>query len=377
MPMMIIVAASICLQLLAAVMAIRLTRLTGRLLAWILIAAALVLQAMRRIIPMWHMLFGHGSIPQDTLSETIGCVLSLFMAVGIARIGPFFSAVKRAETELRLSNEDLEARIAERTVELKRSNERLNFELVERKAAEERLIRAERLAAVGTLTAGIAHQFNNINTVSLGFLQFLEEESSLTARSQRYIDAVREAINREVDITSRLLLLSSHPPAAEIPPVLTGDVVRAVLSCLRPDIEAEGVTLTVELKDTRLVSIAGTQLDFVVRALLDNARHALLEQPRREMRVETMDDGEEICLCVIDTGIGISQEDRLSIFVPFFSTKGEHAPPGSPQARVRGMGLSLTVLHAVVTCYGGKIGVESTPGVGSTFTVRLPVWNVS
>ena len=80
----------------------------------------------------------------------------------------------------------------------------------------------------------------------------------------------------------------------------------------------------------------------------------------------------EVFLRVEDTGIGIARDKITSLFTPFFSQKGEHAQPQSPQARVRGVGLSLAVLHSIVTGRAGWIDVRSDPGVGSTFTVWLP-----
>ena len=298
-------------------------------------------------------------------------ILFFIMIGGTRVLKGYIGRITQAGVALQELNKNLEARVAKRTDELSRSNDSLNAELAERRAVEERLLRAERLAAVGTLTAGIAHQFNNITTLSLGYLQILVAETGLPAHLKKYLDALRKAIDRAVGITSRLLVLSA-PPAAALSPVLVGDVVRAALPTLLPDIEREGATPTVELKDTRPIFVDRAQLDFVVRALVDNARHALLEQPRRELRVETKDDGEQTCLRVMDTGIGIARESRSSLFAPFFSGKGEHAPPGSPQVSVKGVGLSLTVVHAIVAGCGGRIDVESAPGAGSTFTVWFP-----
>jgi len=102
-----ILAVSISLQLAAAVLAIRLTRFPSRKFAWSLIAAALVLMAMRRVIPLAHLLTGDATNPPDPFNEAIGLALSLLMVVGIARIGPFFSSIARAETARRESENRL------------------------------------------------------------------------------------------------------------------------------------------------------------------------------------------------------------------------------------------------------------------------------
>jgi PAS domain S-box-containing protein len=239
------------------------------------------------------------------------------------------------------------------------------------KRAEERLVRAERMAALGTLTAGIAHHFNNINAIALGYLHLLEDDADASPSSRQYLGHVREAIDRAVLITSRLLVLSSTP--AKLPsPVLVGDILHEMIAVLRPDIESEGVTLTVELKDSRTVRVEHAQLIFVIRTLLDNARQALMGQARRELRVATADDGDGTVLRVADTGIGIAQEKLSSLFTPFFSEKGERAPRNSPQARVRGMGLSLAMSYSIVTGWGGRIEVESDTDAGARFAVWLP-----
>lgn len=244
-------------------------------------------------------------------------------------------------------------------------------DMTEHNQIEKKLLRAERMAALGTLTAGIAHQFNNIHTIALANLHLLETTPDKSASSRQYVASTRKAIDRAVSITSQLELFS-NPATAALPPVLAGDVVREVLSSLRPQIDHEEVALSVDLRDTRPVRVGQAQLEFIVRSLLVNAQHALLDSPRRELRVETTGHGDWTCIRVEDTGIGIAAEKRGRLFTPFFSEKGENAPPGSPQARVKGVGLSLAVSHSIVTSYGGRIQVESAAGAGATFSVWLP-----
>lgn len=247
----------------------------------------------------------------------------------------------------------------------------VNVDVTERKMAEEKLVRAERMAALGTLTSGIAHQFNNIHAIALGYLNALEKEPDLSASAKECVVAMRGAIERAVAITYRLLLLSS-PAAAEPVPIMAGDLVRAALPSLLPDVQKGDVKLLVDLKDTRPVRVEGMFLEFIVCALVVNGLHALLERPIRELRVETGDEGTGTRIRVIDTGIGISPGKQSCLFTPFFSEKGENAPPGSPLAKVKGVGLSLAVAHSIVTSRGGKIEASSKEGVGSAFTVWLP-----
>ncbi len=248
----------------------------------------------------------------------------------------------------------------------------IGADVTDSRATAERLIRAERMAALGSLAAGIAHQFNNINTVALGYLQILQgAEAGIPDRSRDYLAAVREAIERSVGITSRLLALGSMPSDAGQSCRL-GDAVRSAAEMLKPALEAEGILLALDLADEHPVALARRHIDFILSELLSNGRHALIDRARRELWIETGQTRERAFLRVRDTGIGIGQEDLRGIFTPFHSLKGEHAPPGSPQAKVKGVGLSLAIVDSIVKGRGGRIEAESRLGEGSVFTVWLP-----
>jgi PAS domain S-box-containing protein len=247
----------------------------------------------------------------------------------------------------------------------------IGSDVTDMRSAEARLVRAERMAALGTLAGGVAHQFNNINAVAMGYLQILESEPDLPQKVKTYLGSVREALERSVLITTRLLPLSAPHIAVE-PMLLLEDTVRAILPSLQPDLDREKVTLELSFVDGLAVSINIEQLGFVVEALLVNAWQAVLEQPVRRIQVTTGTANGEVFLRVEDTGIGISPEKLSSIFTPFFTEKGEHAAPQSPQAHVKGVGLSLAVAHSIVAAREGRIEIESPPGAGARFTVWLP-----
>jgi signal transduction histidine kinase len=172
-------------------------------------------------------------------------------------------------------------------------------------------------------------------------------------------------------ITARLLPLST-PQIEQAPAFLLEDAVRSVLSMVQPDLDREGVTLDLSLEPGVAASITGEQLSFIVEALLVNAWHATLGQKVRRIQVGTGSKDGKAFLRVEDTGIGIAKEKLSSLFTPFFTEKGEHAMPQSPQAQVRGVGLSLAVAHSMVSARGGRIEIQSEHGGGSRFTVWLP-----
>jgi PAS domain S-box-containing protein len=239
------------------------------------------------------------------------------------------------------------------------------------RAAETRLVRAERLAALGTLAAGVAHQFNNINTIIQWNLQLLDSLKGLPPGAVEYITSMRSALGRSVEITSRLLPLAESGSGEQRPRL--GRILRDMITVIHPDLDREGITLEESFLGDAAVSMDAGQLSFVVHALLVNAWHAVLDQPVRRIRVSIPIADSFAILIVEDTGIGIAPEKLGSIFTPFFSEKGEHAPPGSPLGRVHGVGLSLSVSHSMVTAGGGRIEVESTLGKGTTFTIWLPL----
>jgi len=237
--------------------------------------------------------------------------------------------------------------------------------------AEAKLVRAERMGAVGTLAAGVAHQFNNINAAALGYLQVLEMVQFLPAAAAKYAGLVRTALERSVDITSRLLPLS-FPYGMQESSANLADVVNGVIRDVQPDLDREDVRLEFTQSEPAVVSVNPEQMRFVVQGLLVNAWHAVLGKTKRSVHLSTGTSGATVFFSVQDTGCGIAPEKMSCLFTPFNTGKGEHAPSDSPQSGVRGVGLSLAVSHAIIAGHGGWIDVQSAVGEGSTFTVWLP-----
>ncbi|MFW5857155.1 MAG: sensor histidine kinase [Planctomycetota bacterium] len=132
------------------------------------------------------------------------------------------------------------------------------------------------------------------------------------------------------------------------------------------------MALDLDLQETPTIRGNAAELSQVIMNLLVNAWHAMLGSETRRLTVRTRLEGEQVVFAVEDTGCGIPAEYRERIFHPMFSLKGEHAPPGSPLADVRGTGLGLSLSATVVKAHGGELDIESEEGVGTTVTVRLP-----
>lgn len=241
-----------------------------------------------------------------------------------------------------------------------------------RKKLEEQLIRSERDAAVGTLSRGVAHQFNNINSCILGFAELaMAAQPDGDQQLVHYLSRILRAAVRAKEITERLQAFSSRAPEHPSRGNLT-QVARDTMALMAPDLEVSGIEISQQLAAVPDTALDSSQISQVLVTLLLNARDALLGRREKRIAVETGRAGCAVYLRVSDTGCGIARDDLSRVFTPFFSTKGEHASTNSPQAHVKGTGLGLSVASTIALNHGGELTVESQPDVGSSFTLRLP-----
>ena len=248
----------------------------------------------------------------------------------------------------------------------------ISRDVTDQKALQVQIIRAQRLESLGTLAVGIAHQFNNINTVVRGYLDFLFQDVNVPANAKTLIKETLKAVQRATDITERLQgLTTASSMSQEI--VHLEEAVPAILTLFEETLEKEGIRLTADFLRTPAVRVSRAGLGFVVTSLMTNSIHALIGCPSPSVTVRSGSAAGFCALEVIDTGCGISAENLPRIFTPFFTTKGEWAEPGSRQAAVKGIGLSLAVCQSTVAESGGWIEVESPPSGGTTFRVWLPM----
>jgi PAS domain S-box-containing protein len=240
------------------------------------------------------------------------------------------------------------------------------------KALQARLNRAHRLEGLATLARGVAHQFNNINTVVRGYIDLLKGEKRLSARQRSYVQAAHVGVQKAVDITDRLLALTE--PAEGASHAVRLDLLARELLPLHQDrISDENVRLVLNLAETGPAEGDEKRMRFVLSALVGNALDSLLDRPVRIVSIRTGNARDAAYFEIEDSGCGIPEEDLPRIFSPFFTAKGEWAPTGSPQSRLKGVGLSLAISSTTVSEYGGKIDVQSTKGAGSTFRVEMPL----
>lgn len=235
----------------------------------------------------------------------------------------------------------------------------------EREAAMRCLTESERAATVGLLAAGLAHEFNNLHAVADGNLELAQAQVGDDEKLAQRLTAARGALARATGLTRSLLGLS-RPGGGERGLVELHRLVNETVDLIRPGLLADGIRIELDLAAVPAVPGDPHQLGQVVMNLLINASHAMHGRPRKLLRLATRHAAAAVELIVADSGCGIAPEHHERLFQPFFTTKdGGDGRPG-------GTGLGLSVSRALVEAHGGSIAVDSRPGEGAAFTIRLP-----
>lgn len=241
-------------------------------------------------------------------------------------------------------------------------------DVTERKAIQARLAQADRLAALGVLSAGVAHEINNPLSYVLLNLEFLERELKRLHEPERretLLARVNEAKHgaERVATIVRDLKTFARGDEALLGPVLLEPVIESALNVVGSEIRKRA---SVERRFERVPAVNGNaaRLEQVFVNLLLNAAQAIPDTGSdHRITVAMARDGAMVRVTVSDTGSGIADDVLDRIFDPFFTTK----PPGV------GTGLGLPICRGIVQAHGGELAVTSRVGLGSTFTLRLPI----
>lgn len=242
-------------------------------------------------------------------------------------------------------------------------------DLTERKRAEAELTRMQKAEALGTLVAGVSHDFNNLLTAMVGGIAMAKAQPG----EARWLDLAQEAADRATRLVQQLLQFSrrSRPEFQQVDPA---SLVERTTALVRETFDRR-IDVSLELPTVWGV-LAGDegQLQQVVMNLLVNARDAVLERAEREgadfapavrvvLREDRLRGGRAVCIEVRDNGAGMTAAVRARAFDPFFTTK----PVG------QGTGLGLATVAGIVGRHEGEVTIDSTPGSGTTMAVRLPL----
>lgn len=237
-------------------------------------------------------------------------------------------------------------------------------DLSEHKVFEDRVRRVDRLAAVGELAAGVAHEIRNPLAAISGSVQILVDELPEDHSSRVFGDVVLKEVDR-LNAVIEDLLYFAKPSKNFVSCVHPNELVANTLSLLSPSLKKELVVLDKYFDPTLgLIAVDAELIKQVLVNLLLNAVQALPPEGGK-ITVSTQTANEGIEIIVKDSGTGMDPESLPRIFDPFFTTK------------VTGTGLGLAVSNKIVEIHRGYIRVESTVGIGSTFTICLPYGNVS
>ncbi|MGD8536968.1 MAG: ATP-binding protein [Candidatus Aminicenantes bacterium] len=240
--------------------------------------------------------------------------------------------------------------------------------IIERKQTEqdktrlqEQLRHADRLATIGQLSAGVAHELNEPLGSILGFAQLAQKQPRLSNQVKGDIEKIMKASLHAREVVKKLMLFARQMPPQKTR-VSLNQIVEEGFYFLESRCEKEGIKVVRQLSDgIPEITADPAQLTQVLVNLVVNALQAMPKGGKLTVKTEVSDD--HVKLSIKDTGVGMSDKALKQIFLPFYTTKNVG----------QGTGLGLPVVHGIVTSHGGTIHVESKEGFGATFEIKLPV----
>jgi C4-dicarboxylate-specific signal transduction histidine kinase len=232
---------------------------------------------------------------------------------------------------------------------------------------QEQLVQAAKLATLGELTTGVAHELNNpLNNIGLFVGNVIDRMMLGELDLERVVSDLEKAMDQVRKATEIITHLRTFGRAAPISlePVSVGDILERSLSLMNEQLRVREINVDVEPAADELVVLGNAiQLEQVVINLLTNARDALVDAPEKTIRLSSALKDERVRITVSDTGPGIPPGLEQRIFDPFFTTKEVGM----------GTGLGLSITYGIVKEHGGSIEVTSSPGEGACFEIELPV----
>jgi len=266
-------------------------------------------------------------------------------------------------------NEELTGRIEAATSELAKRNEQLRLLNEALFESQRQLSQSEKLAAVGQVTAAMAHQIGTpLNSIS-GYLQLILQDGNLQSKDQGRLKIIESQLDRLADSVKNLLSFTRQPKP-QLKSLEVNEVLEELIHLSEPWFLARNVKLAKHLSPN-LPSILGdpTHLQTLFLNLITNALDAMPKggvltiKTRQRLPSPSPKEERWLEIAMTDTGIGITEESKKRIFEPFFTTKkmGE------------GTGLGLAICEKIIKDHSGRIEIESEVGKGSTFLISLPV----
>ena len=245
-------------------------------------------------------------------------------------------------------------------------------DITKRKQTEEELIQSEKLVSLGQLAASVVHEVNNPLAGIMVYVQLFQKKFDQKTLQSEKTQAQLKKMEKELERTTRIirnLLTFARQSETSMSPVEINKVVEAALLLVENQINLENISL--EKKLAPLLPLVQADFDKIQQVLINIMLNAIQAMPEggkvtistAEARNIMIDDSYKntVRIDISDTGVGISKENMNKLFTPFFTTK----------EKGKGVGLGLSVVHGIIGKHKGKIDVESTPNVGTTFTIYL------
>lgn len=237
-------------------------------------------------------------------------------------------------------------------------------DVTEERMLQRRLVQSEKMAAIGMLAGGVAHEINNPLAGILAFTQLLQKEFLGSGQAEEDLKEVEHAAKRCKRIVEDLLIFSRPSTEDDRKPLALPEAIEKILPLLKLDLRHKNIALVTHY-EANLPQVVGstTRLQQVFLNLIQNAVQAMPQGGTVGLKIHTSKDQKRVAVDVTDTGYGIRREDLSRIFDPFYSTKHETG----------GTGLGLSICYSIISDHQGSIEVESQRGKGSCFRVLLPM----
>jgi signal transduction histidine kinase/CheY-like chemotaxis protein len=324
--------------------------------SWIfwLFATFIVACGLTHVLAIWTLWNADYGI--EALVKVVTALASVGTAIVLWPLIPRLLAIP-SPLQLREKNEHLESTLTQ-----------LTHEMAERKRAEDALRQAQKMEAVGQLTGGIAHDFNNLLQSVTGSLTLIANNPA-SEKVPKWADLGRQAAERGARLTAQLLAFS-RTQKLELRPCNVAELIENTHELLLSAV-GKSIDIRLDLESGRGLQVLGdpTQIELAIMNLVLNARDAMPDGGEIAIRLKPLQisddvelqDGRYLCIEVIDTGLGMVSEIAARAFDPFFTTK----PVG------KGTGLGLSMVYGVARQSGGRAGIRSEPGAGTTVSILL------
>ena len=230
---------------------------------------------------------------------------------------------------------------------------------------EQQMIHTQKLAAMGTMSCMVAHEFNNLLTPIINYSELALKHPDDAALVHKTLEKIIKQGNKAAGVVQSMLGLA-RDESQERSEVVLVDLLNDCFMCLARELSKDNISTKIDVSPELTIKVVYGQFQQVLLNLILNARQAMLTHPGR-LTIKAVADDELTMITVADTGCGIGPGDIDRIFEPFFTTKSNAARNDQ-----QGSGLGLMVCKSIIESHNGSLKVVSTKGSGTTFTITLP-----